>query len=60
MKEHFFYWSQQSFQKAFSGNHSNSKNEDVPNTRTYYDLEHLWADGEPIDISEYLTPDNSL
>ena len=29
----------------------------VPNTRTYYDLEHLWADGEPIDISEYLTPD---
>ena len=31
----------------------------VPNTRTYYDLEHLWADGEPIDISEYLTPDNS-
>ena len=32
----------------------------VPNTRTYYDLEHLWADGEPIDISEYLTPDNSL
>ena len=27
----------------------------VPNTRTYYDLEHLWAD-EPIDISEYLTP----
>ena len=26
----------------------------------YYDLEHLWADGEPIDISEYLTPDNSL
>ena len=32
----------------------------VPNTRTYYDLEHLWADGEPIDISEYLTPDHSL
>ena len=28
----------------------------VPNTRTYYDLEHLWADGEPIDISEYLNP----
>ena len=24
----------------------------VPNTRTYYDLEHLWADGEPIDISD--------
>ncbi len=21
----------------------------VPNTRTYYDLEHLWADGEPVD-----------
>ena len=32
----------------------------VPNTRTYYDLEHLWADGEPMDISEYLTPENSL
>ena len=31
-----------------------------PNTRTYYDLEHLWADGEPMDISEYLTPENSL
>ena len=30
----------------------------VPNTRTYYDLEHLWADGEPIDISESLTPAN--
>ena len=29
-------------------------------TRTYYDLEHLWADGEPMDISEYLTPENSL
>ena len=26
----------------------------VPNTRTYYDLEHLWADGEPVDISAYL------
>ena len=26
----------------------------------YYDLEHLWADGEPIDISEYLTPDSTL
>lgn len=26
----------------------------VPNTRTYYDLEHLWADGEPVDISQYL------
>ncbi len=25
-----------------------------------YDLEHLWADGEPIDISEYLTPDSTL
>ena len=32
----------------------------VPNTRTYYDLEHLWADGQPMDISEYLTPENSL
>ena len=32
----------------------------VPNTRTYYDLEHLWADGEPVDISEYLTPDSVL
>ena len=29
----------------------------VPNTRTYYDLEHLWADGQPVDISAYLTPD---
>ena len=28
--------------------------------RKFYSLEHLWADGEPIDISEYLTPDNSL
>ena len=24
----------------------------VPNTRTYYDLEHLWADGEVISTSE--------
>lgn len=32
----------------------------VPNTRTYYDLEHLWADGEPVDISAYLTPDSTL
>ena len=32
----------------------------VPNTRTHYDLEHLWADGEPMDISEYLIPENSL
>ena len=32
----------------------------VPNSRAYYDLEHLWADGEPVDISEYLTPDHSL
>lgn len=32
----------------------------VPNTRTYYDLEHLWADGEPVDISAYLTPDSAL
>ena len=32
----------------------------VPTTRTYYDLEHLWADGEPMDISEYLIPENSL
>ncbi len=32
----------------------------VPNSRTYYDLEHLWADGEPIDISEYLTPDSTV
>lgn len=29
----------------------------VPNTRTYYDLEHLWADGEPIDLSAELTPE---
>ena len=26
----------------------------------YYDLEHLWADGEPVDISEYLTPDSTI
>ena len=32
----------------------------VPTTRTYYDLEHLWADGAPMEISEYLTPENSL
>ena len=31
-----------------------------PNSRAYYDLEHLWADGEPVDISEYLTPDSSI
>jgi ribosome-associated protein len=30
----------------------------VPNTRTYYDLEHLWADGEPVDISAELTEDS--
>jgi ribosome-associated protein len=29
----------------------------VPNTRTYYDLEHLWADGQPVDISAYLAED---
>jgi len=32
----------------------------VPNTRTYYDLEHLWADGEPIDISQYLAPEDKI
>lgn len=32
----------------------------VPNTRTYYDLEHLWADGEPVDLSGCLTPDSAL
>ena len=32
----------------------------VPGSRTYYDLEHLWADGEPIDISEYLIPDSTI
>ncbi len=26
----------------------------VPNTRTYYDLEHLWADGEPVDVAAFL------
>ncbi len=31
----------------------------VPNTRTYYDLEHLWADGVPVDISAYLTEDDA-
>ena len=24
----------------------------VPNTRTYYDLEHLWADAEPVALAE--------
>lgn len=32
----------------------------VPGSRTYYDLEHLWADGEPVDISEYLIPDSTI
>ena len=32
----------------------------VPGTRTYYDLEHLWADGAPVDISAYLTPDSTV
>lgn len=32
----------------------------VPNTRTYYDLEHLWADGEPMDISQYLEPETTV
>ena len=27
----------------------------VPGTRTFYDLEHLWADGEPVDLSELIT-----
>ena len=27
----------------------------VPNTRTYYDLEHLWADAETVDVSQWLT-----
>ena len=31
----------------------------IVNTNAAY-LEHLWADGEPMDISEYLTPENSL
>ena len=26
----------------------------VPNTRTYYDLEHLWADAETVDVSQWL------
>ena len=29
----------------------------VPNTRTYYDLEHLWADADPVDISSLLVPE---
>ena len=28
--------------------------------RKFYSLEHLWADGEPVDISEYLTPDSTI
>ncbi len=31
----------------------------VPNTRTYYDLEHLWADGVPVDISAYLNEEEA-
>ena len=26
----------------------------------YKRQEHLWADGEPVDISEYLTPDSTI
>ena len=26
----------------------------VPNTRTYYDLEHLWADAKPVPASEWM------
>ncbi|MBQ8646983.1 MAG: ribosome silencing factor [Oscillospiraceae bacterium] len=25
-----------------------------PDARNYYDLEHLWADGTPLDLSEFL------
>ena len=32
----------------------------VPNTRTYYDLEHLWADGEEVDLSAILPHDSSI
>ncbi|MFI3170364.1 MAG: ribosome silencing factor [Faecalibacterium sp.] len=31
----------------------------VPNTRTYYDLEHLWADGVPVDVSAYLNEEEA-
>ncbi len=31
----------------------------VPNTRSYYDLEHLWADGVPVDISAYLNEEEA-
>ncbi len=27
----------------------------VPGTRDFYDLEHLWADGEPVDLSDLIT-----
>lgn len=27
----------------------------VPGTRTFYDLEHLWADGEPVDLTDLIT-----
>ena len=27
----------------------------VPGARDFYDLEHLWADGEQLDLSAYLT-----
>ncbi|MBQ5754842.1 MAG: ribosome silencing factor [Oscillospiraceae bacterium] len=28
-----------------------------PEARNFYDLEHLWADGENVDLSEYLVED---
>ncbi len=27
----------------------------VPGTRDFYDLEHLWADGEPVDLTDLIT-----
>ncbi len=31
----------------------------VPGTRTYYDLEHLWADAETVDVSQWLEADEA-
>ncbi len=30
-----------------------------PDARSYYDLEHLWADGTPLELSEFLGEQNA-
>lgn len=32
----------------------------VPGTRDFYDLEHLWADGEEVDLTEILAENDAL